>query len=159
MGRVGLADPFLLGPFLCFFFSSFNLFVCFSFCFNMFCSLDLHSYMLQSMLGCQIYRFRVLLYLLCCQGFWAKSHVRIILAACAGQIMCTQGCSCMRTNQPRNPNFILSIFVSIFTCNTPVQTLFHVFILLSFCFICVIVYLPFTCQNQGLSYAFFLIML
>ena len=86
------------------------------------------------MLGYQIQCFEVML---CCQGFWAETHVCIILAACAGQILRTQTCLCIHMILPKKPNFILSIFASIFISNTSIldllsyvyalELLFHMF--------------------------------
>ena len=62
------------------------------------------------MVACSSSRFEVLLYLLCFQGFWVETHVRMIKAAYVGLIMRTQGCSSVRMNQPRNPNFCFLLF-------------------------------------------------
>jgi len=84
------------------------------------------------------FSFEVLLYLLCFKGFWAETHVRIILLAHIGLIMRMQGCSCVCMNLPRNLHFYLSVFASAFTCIL-LFSLFSIFLCFqSFCFTCLI---------------------
>ena len=48
--------------------------------------------------------------------FAMSTCVHIILPAHAGLIMCTQACTCVHMNLPRNPNFYFVCFVTTFTC-------------------------------------------
>ena len=78
---------------------------------------------LKCMLGCKIQCFKSLL---CFQGFWIETCVRIILPAQAGLIMRTQACSCVRMILPGNSNFIyLFLILPSYVCF--VQHLFPCF--------------------------------
>ena len=67
----------------------------------------------------------------------------MIKANYVGLIMRTQGCSCVRMNQPINPDFISFVFVSVFTFHVPVLDPFpyiYAFKLLFHMFICLFIF-------------------
>ena len=116
--------------------------------------------MFQSKSGCQNFCLEVLLCFLCCQGFWAKPHMCIILAACANQIMRTQVCSCVCMILLRNPNHSSSNFVSYFTCNAsvldPLYIYIYIYVVLSlYSIVCLFVFLSHVRIRIYLSFLYF----
>ena len=68
--------------------------------------------------------------------FAMSTCVRIILLAHASLIMCTQACTCMCINLPKNPNFYFVCFITTFTYSLCLAS-FPIFLCFQFlCFTC-----------------------
>ena len=68
--------------------------------------------------------------------FAMSTCVRIILLAHAGLIMCTQACTCVCINLPKNPNFYFVCFITTFTYSFCLAS-FPIFLCFHFlCFTC-----------------------
>ena len=96
--------------------------ICFSSLGLSFCMFKMHV----RLLGFLFWGFALFLVFL---RFSGKTHVRIILPAYAGLIMCIQACFCVHKPLPRNPNFCF-LFVLLLLSHVCLFSFFsHTFML------------------------------